>query len=259
MFFIKNDANKVLSFKERKRLQDIPRYYRTEANIFGKKIIVNDTCTLLCDIDEIIEKEIYRFHTESKFPLIIDCGANIGISIIFFKKLYPNAKVLAFEPDPVLFQMLSSNIEKFAFKNISLHQAAIWKDDCGVKFLLEGGHSGRISANQDEKRIIPVNSIDLKKILGSFDLVDMLKIDIEGAEDEVIFHCMENLKKCKNIFIEYHSNNAKKQNLHEILYLFNSFGYRYHIREAFTRNHPFVDKNCMLEMDMQLNLFFYKE
>lgn len=249
----------ALAEHERKRLGAIPRYHQAETAVFGVPIIVNDTCTLLGDIHEIINEGIYEFQAGTSSPLILDCGANIGMSVVYFKRLYPNSKVIAFEPDPILFAMLSKNILNFSFDNVELRQAAVWVNDQGIDFRAEGGHSGRISDNDNDENVISVPSVRLKSLLELVDAVDMLKMDIEGAEAEVLFDCGQVITKCKHIFIEYHSRNDKKQELHNILMFFNDFGYRYHIKEAFVRKHPFIDRNCMVDMDLQLNLFFMKE
>jgi len=259
MFFLKVNKGGCLSSKEEKRLRTLARYHQTKTVIFGTEIIINDACTLLGDLHEIIDKEIYKFQTESKCPVIIDCGANIGISVIYFKRLYPEAKIIAFEPDPVLFKMLSQNILNFSFENIDLRQEAVWANNSGVNFLTEGGHSGCITEHGDQEKVIPVASCRLKELLESFNTIDFLKVDIEGAEHDVLFDCGESLERCNCIFIEYHSRKKQKQNLHNILKLFFDLGYRYHVHESFRRNHPFVDKNCIVDMDLQLNLFFYKE
>jgi FkbM family methyltransferase len=256
--FLKKDKKSVISIRERKRLKKFSRYCQITTTLYGYSVIANDACTLLSDINEILDKEIYKFETNEKCPIIIDCGSNIGISIIYFKHLYPQAKIIAFEPDPIIFNLLSRNIFNFSFKDVELHQAAVWINSFGVNFQTEGGHSGRISEKSNDKDIIFAPSIRLKNILDAAEYIDLLKLDIEGAENEVLFDCGLSLKKCKYIFIEYHSENDKPQELHNILSLFFQMGYRYHICEAFARKHPFIDKNNMLNMDLQLNLFFMK-
>jgi len=248
----------AISEHERTRLSGIPRYHRTETRVFDVPIIVNDTCTLLADIREIINGGIYKFQASTNSPLILDCGANIGMSVVYFKRLYPDSIVIAFEPDPLLFSILSNNISNFAFDNVELQQVAVWVNDEGVKFSCEGGHSGRISYPDDDD-IVLVPSIRLKNFLESVDSVDMLKMDIEGAEADVLLDCGQMLKKCEYVFVEYHSHKDKKQELHHILELFADMKYRYHVCESFGRKHPFVDRNCVVDMDLQLNLFFIRE
>ena len=58
-------------------------------------------------------------------PLIFDCGSNIGLSILFFKKLYPKARVIGFEPHPLTFQTLRENIERNSLSHVTLHCYAL--------------------------------------------------------------------------------------------------------------------------------------
>lgn len=254
----RRDERGAISAQEMQRLKSIPRYQKTETKVFDVPIEVNDACTLLGDINEIIDKNIYKFKARNNSPIIFDCGANIGMSVIYFKRLYPNSKVIAFEPDPTLFGILSNNISNFSFDSVELNQAAVWIDEDGINFRSEGGHSGRISDNDDDDNIVSVETVRLKNLLESTEFVDMLKMDIEGAEADVLFDCGKLLNKCDNVFIEYHSRDDKKQQLHDILKLFSDMGFRYHVHEAFVRKHPFIDTNCMIDMDLQLNLFFRK-
>ncbi len=57
--------------------------------------------------DEIITQEIYRFKADTDAPLILDCGANIGLSALYFQRLYPKARIMAFEPDTHNFELLT--------------------------------------------------------------------------------------------------------------------------------------------------------
>ena len=83
-------------------------------------------------------------------------------------------------------------------------------------------------------------------------------MDIEGAENDVIIDCGNDLKRCDYIFVEYHSQERSDQKLHDLLALLANLGFRYHIQDAFVRKRPFVDRNTMVGMDLQLNLYFYK-
>ena len=55
----------------------------------------------------------YYFHTDKENPVIIDAGANIGDSMIYFKYLYPQATIYSFEPDVATFAYLSSILYLF--------------------------------------------------------------------------------------------------------------------------------------------------
>ena len=75
--------------KERKRLEQMPRYVAGQTQLFGRTIEFVDACTYLLMYNEFFERQLYRFETASAHPLIIDGGANIGVSSIYFKRLYP--------------------------------------------------------------------------------------------------------------------------------------------------------------------------
>ncbi len=68
---------------ERKRLAELPRFSKTSTVFFGSNIIIPDACTFLSSYDEIFSEEIYKFHCLNKMPIIIDCGANIGMAGVF--------------------------------------------------------------------------------------------------------------------------------------------------------------------------------
>jgi len=240
--------------KDYKRMKKLPRFVKSRTTFLNNEIEFVDSVTYLYGINEIFKTNIYKFNSSSNEPFIIDCGSNIGLSVIYFKQLYPHSIIKAFEPDPNIFKTLTFNVKSFGFKDVELHQKAIWKQNEILNFKQEGGFSGRIPMINDEHNIIDVEAISLQEIIGS-KKIDFLKIDIEGAEYEVLKSCKDNLQNVEHIFIEYHSHKDEKQTLHEILEILQNQGFRYHVLEAFTRKKPFIDNETMLGMDLQLNIF----
>lgn len=238
------------------RLRGFPRYKEGFTSLLGQEIKFVDACTLLAGYEEIFEKEIYQFRAETEHPYIIDCGANIGLSLIYFKMLFPGATVVAFEPDPSIYQVCKHNIESFHLTDVRLCQKAIWKNNGGTLFQVEGGFSGRIPKPNDHTHLISVETQRLRELLEQ--RVDFLKIDIEGAEYDVIKDCAQSLEQVRHIFVEYHSHVSEKQRLHEILSILAASGFRYHIHEAYTSQRPYVDRPLMLDMDLQLNIFGFR-
>src|SRR5688572_20822569 len=82
------------------RIRNIPRYTAFTTDLPGVPITGVDSASFVHSYSEIFKREIYRFTTVNNAPKIIDCGANIGLSVIYFKRLYPAAKIVAFEADP---------------------------------------------------------------------------------------------------------------------------------------------------------------
>jgi hypothetical protein len=78
--------------------------------LLGMKLYSFSLDTLLFLVNEIFLRRDYAFAPDRDAPVVIDCGSNIGISILFFKKLRPQAKIIGFEPDKKTFELLSRNV-----------------------------------------------------------------------------------------------------------------------------------------------------
>ena len=207
---------------------------------------------------EVFETEIYKFNTNSSSPLIIDCGANMGVSVLFFSKNYPNAKIYAFEPDSTVLPFIEKNIKTYALNNVILSPKAVWNEETELTFYTDNGLGGRIGMEYENQKPVFVSTVRLKDLLNQE--VDMLKIDIEGAEYTVIKDCEEFLSNVKHIFLEYHSFYDDSQHLDEILNIFKRQGFRYHLRQSFSRSKPFINKGLVCEkFDMAINVFSYRE
>jgi len=242
--------------KLRRRLRKLPRYQPTRTSLFGKEIELVDAHTFLSGVREILERGIYEFETSSDTPYIIDCGANIGLSVVYFARTFRNAEIVAFEPDPVVFECLKRNVQSFGLGNVKLYQAAVWDENTEMDFQVEGAYSGRIPMPGDVENIIKVKGKRLRDFLDR--KVDFLKMDIEGAEYRVIQDCGDSLDNVNNIFVEYHSHEEEPQKLHELLRILYDRGFRYHVHEAWTSPHPLVHRRILLGMDLQLNIFGFR-
>lgn len=248
-----------LSLSQKISLVKRERYHAFEMKFFGKTITVPDAGSFKGVYEELFVDNLYKFTPKSTAPVIIDCGSNVGLSIIYFKLNYPNSKILAYEADPDLAEILKSNVAAFGFDGVDIHAKAIWINDEFIEFVQEGGASGMISAVPMEGKKIKIPTVRLKTLLEQQEQVDFLKIDIEGAEYEVLKDCADSLGAVEHIFIEYHSMHKKEQHLGDILLLLKKAGFRYHLTEAFVAEQPFVERKNMLGMDLLVNVFAYKE
>lgn len=233
------------------------RYVGGVADVKIGRIHYVDSLTLIAGLQELFVEEIYKVKDWAReTPFILDCGANIGLSALYFANTY-NAKVYAIEADPNIFKALSANITTAQAGEIQGVNKAVWVNDKGVSFDLEGGYSGQIHQHGSDlvKSSIQIPSVRLRDLIVEFDKIDLLKLDIEGAENSVIFDCEGVLNKINYVFIEYHSNAKDSQLFGEILNILRKEGFRYHIKEAFTSSHPFDKINEMAGMDLQLNVF----
>ena len=230
-------------------------YGPIKSKFLGKEIKVNSAFWYLHGLEELFIDETYKFNSQNKKPQIIDCGANTGLSIIYFKRLFPEAKITAFEPDKESFKILKDNLNIFGYNDAELINKAVWNENGIIKFSALGGVSGKICEDENESTT-EMPTFRLKDLLNKE--IDFLKIDIEGAEYEVIEDCKDKLKNVKNIFVEYHSEEKREQKLDEILKILKNAGFKYYIKEAWNNQPlPYVNERINL-FDLQLNIFGYR-
>ncbi len=245
---------KLLTIVELLRLSRLPRYAPTSTRILGHKFIIPDPHSFIAMYIDIFENEIYRFETDRRWPLIIDCGANIGMSVLYFKRLMPDARIVAFEPDSALADVLHANLEAFGIRDVRIVKAALADQEGYIEFLTEGADAGRIAQPEDPGEIVRVPAVRLGDHLG--EPVALLKIDIEGAETDLLRDCASHLGQVERIFVEYHSFTALSQRLDELLLILKEAGFRYQILPAgVPPTRPFTRQQPIFEMDLQLNIF----
>ncbi|MFR9166885.1 MAG: FkbM family methyltransferase [Dysgonomonas sp.] len=223
-------------------------------SLFDKKIEITDFYWYIHGLNEIFLEKTYLFKASNEKPLILDCGANIGLSVIFFKQLYPNSRIIAFEADKDITKTLISNLHTFSYDDVEVIPKAVWTSNTVLGFDPDGGVGGRvIEVSNPENKI---DAVRLKDYLNT--TVDFLKIDIEGAEYEVIEDCKDKLVNVNNLFVEYHSYYKEEQKLDEILFILKQAGFKYYIKEAWNNQPmPYVDKH-LSHYDLQLNIFAYR-
>lgn len=151
---------------------------------------------------ELFWKKMYALpHKLIQSPeIIIDLGAHLGFTSIFYALEYENAKIYSLEASKENFRLLKKNTEKFA--QISVLNRAINFEDGEVLFE-EGGlsYNTRIS---DKGDVIQAISIPTLMKNHKIHKIDLLKIDIEGAEKELLHQNNDWLEKVENIVIELH-------------------------------------------------------
>jgi FkbM family methyltransferase len=236
----------------------VKRYKKTKIKYLGLYFDVADVRSFLYQLEEIFVQESYKFITKTNSPNIIDCGANVGSSIAFYKKQWPQAQVLAFEADPAIAAICQQNIQNNNWQNVQLQAKAVWLHNQGLEMVLEGADAGSLYGQSAQKTLVP--TVRLKSVLELHPTVDFLKIDIEGAEVDVIIDAEPALANVQHIFIEYHSFVGKEQDLHKILEVLSRQNFRYFVRDAQDRRSPLANKTYKNNnwMDLQLNIHGYK-
>jgi len=180
---------------------------------------------------EIFVLRIYQFTTDKPKPFIIDCGGNMGMSVLFFKMLYPQATIEVFEPGKHAFEILTKNIEQNKLIDVHAHKKAIYKDDATMPFYYpknEPGNVGMSLLKSDDK--LEVEYVDTVKLSHYIDRpVDFLKLDIEGVEADVIQEVAQagKLSMIEQMVIEFHHSNSVHNKLSMILKNLEDNGFEY--------------------------------
>ena len=162
----------------------------------------------------IIEDEKYDFTTLEEPKIIIDAGGNIGLAAVFFAKKYPNATIISIEPEESNFKLLKENTKNY--NNIIALQYALWNSmgeidllDVGLDnwgFMTEDSHNyDKITTPKIQKKHT-VKTITMERLISEYNIqtIDILKIDIEGAEKEVLEDISGWINKVRSIIIELH-------------------------------------------------------
>lgn len=162
-------------------------------------------------IDKITFREIF-FKREYDIELpktikptvIIDAGANIGFTTLFFANKYPNAKIISIEPNDANFEYLVANTK--SYPTITPIKSALWHKKELIQVVDRGyGDRGFMIEKNDEGNSLQALSIN--DLLDTYQLqhIDILKIDIEGSEKEVFSENYDRwLSITKCLVIELH-------------------------------------------------------
>ncbi|MFT6334186.1 MAG: FkbM family methyltransferase [Halioglobus sp.] len=151
--------------------------------------------------------------------VIVDIGANIGLTCCHFSELYPNSQILGFELDKENSEVAIKNSNQYS--NIRVKNQGVWDKEITLCYSLDD--------ENDAYRIIPLDTknsdlkavklLSMNKALLEFDTIDFLKMDIEGAE-VVIFESkdIEWLDKVNSINIEFHLEHPQELDRFELLF-----------------------------------------
>lgn len=200
-----------LAILKRTDSQDSPVSIR-----LGKQTIyAPDYALLSFFIKEKFVGQEYFFQTDNSSPVIIDCGASIGISALYFKALYPGAIIHCVEPYSKAFQFLKLNVAANNLENVFIYNMAV-SDKAGPVniYVPESGAmiNARISTEGQPGTEI-VNAVRLSQMLSEIATVDLIKLDVEGAEYPIMQELVESnilsQGRIKRFIIEYHYSASK--------------------------------------------------
>ena len=176
----------------------------------------------------------YFFESTNPRPVILDCGSNIGMSVLYFKFIHPGARITAFEPDPAAFSCLQKNIANNRLENVQAFQKAVARNAGPIEFFddpaLPGSPIMSIRADRGGPRRRVFDGVTLSTYVAED--IDMLKLDVEGAEIDVLENLAETgaLQRIRRMAIEYHHHMSPGDDrLATALGILEAGGFRYQL------------------------------
>ena len=185
--------------------------------------------------EEIFLERCYFFSCDNQAPHIIDAGANMGMASCYFKTLYPKARIDALEADQDTAKTLRTNFELNNWNECRVLPYAVAEQEGEITFYSRtdeqtSGYNSTIAARVDKNRYteMKVKAVRLSSYIDG--PIDLLKLDVEGAEMGVLRELISagKLRQIEQIFIEYHHHIDKNvDELGRFLSLLeeNGFGY----------------------------------
>lgn len=220
---------------------------------------VNDLANAKILAKDIFERRIYHFDAQGSEPRILDCGANIGLATLYFKQCYPAARITAFEPDEAVLPYLSANLLANRVSGVTVMASALAGCEGEQTFLSDGKYGGfltplRFDADCERDSYV-VSCLRLRDFLD--EPVDFLKLDIEGAEWDVLDDAGAALRNVREMVIEYHHQPGLPRTLHRILELLDSLGFEYMINDFDRVTNPAVATPFRLNGNTSYFLLIY--
>ncbi|MGE4062735.1 MAG: FkbM family methyltransferase [Rhodospirillaceae bacterium] len=206
---------------------NVPTWPRRKPGLFmaGHRVIrYADLHSFYHQTRQIFGQRLYNFRASSAAPVILDCGAHIGLASLFFKERFPAARITAFEADAALADICRQNFAAFDAADIEVVAAAVWTHADGVGFAQSNDDAGHIAGAEDATAV-RVPSVRLRSYLDR--PVDLLKLDVEGAEFDLIEDCADMLKNVRNIVMEVHAMGDAPAPMGRMLARLEDLGLRY--------------------------------
>jgi FkbM family methyltransferase len=186
--------------------------------------------------EEIFTAHVYEAGALAPAPLIVDCGANVGLATAWFTARYRGCTVLAFEPEPEALAVLRANVAANAWRHVTVVGAAVAGTTGNLTLYVDPDRPAPPRASLLVERMcgprIDVPGVRLSDYVPADGVVDLLKMDIEGAEAAVVAELADTgrLTRIRRITMEFHHNVPSAGRLSETLQTLERAGFSYTIR-----------------------------
>jgi FkbM family methyltransferase len=194
-----------------------PRAYPMpkSSRIFGRTWSCPNYEAALGIFKEVFVAGEYHFAASSPNPVVVDAGANIGLASLYFHLLYPECRVVAFEPDVAAFSALRQNVQANGL-NVQCVNAGLWALEGTHTIYTDPSNEAGVSASMFQcsnlTTAVDIQVVQLSRYIDG--PVDLLKLDVEGAETAVLKDLAQSgkLTEIRQAIVEFHPHKGQPEN-----------------------------------------------
>lgn len=258
---VKNELPQEIHFNELKADDDLTNIFEiAQRKRFGNWCVAFKGLTIFCKdlmafyiaAKDIFIQEVYSFDADSETPRVLDGGGHIGLFTLFVKQKYPKAQITVFEPDFESLHILQKNLEANGIFDVEVIEAGLLDHEGEISFGADGSDGGSIFG-ENKNCTIPVVSLSPYITDG----IDLLKLNIEGAECAVFKDIASQLNCVRQLVFEYHGFPETGQQLHHILSILDNAGFRYLINDFDHQTNPASKPPFKLSSETRFFLLVY--
>jgi FkbM family methyltransferase len=239
-------------FSNIKTIAQQNRFGNWQIKFFDLTVFCHDLSAFYIAAKDIFLQRIYDFNATNSTPNVFDCGGHIGLFTIYIKQKYPEAKITVFEPDAESLALLTENFEVNGIRDAQIINAGLYKYNGEIAFGSDHSDGSSIFA---EDKSTKIRVVRLSEYIDAE--IDFLKLNIEGAELDVITEIEHKLPLVKEMVIEYHGFPEVGQNLHRILSILDRAGFRYLIHDFDAETNPKTKPPFHFEKDDRFFLLIF--
>ena len=241
---VKTHVNEILvakpwiNFRERRRLRSMDTDAPGMTLLFGGPFGFADARAYLEAYDDCFVKQMYRFRRTSDRPFIIDGHADIGLSVLYFKCLYPQSRILALEARPAVFEILERNCRTYGLEEVELVQGDLLLELAADRLVQARSSTGRCN---DVEALLS-SGAPLKFGGDLIETIDLLKMQVDASQSGGIPETSALLRNVESISVDYRSRVGEPQNLGALFDLLEGAGFRIAVQSVdSTRKQPLID------------------
>lgn len=215
------------------------RPFQHPVHLDGLTVAFTDYSDLLLAVEEIFLDGIYAVELNQTNPVIFDCGANVGLASLFLARRFPTAAITAFEPDPVAFRALTTNVDANFPGRVVCHEIALGRLEGTVDFwFAPDGPGSMVGGLNPRGHVSAKRSVQMRRLSSYIDgPIDLLKIDAEGGENDILADLIESgqIAQVDSILMEYHHHLTPNLDVGQHLVDLGSVGFDYQIASPHDR------------------------